>query len=188
VAHGVIAVPGVRTTAFLLLSLALGPGTFSYVELPFDRILEAVATGKADAGLLIHQSQLTFADLGLCQVLDLGEWWARHTGLPLPLGGNALRRDLEARFGPGTLAEVTAILDRSIRHALAHRDESTRYAMLFAPEITREQANRYIDMYVSSLTLDAGTAGTAAIQRLLDEAAAAGLCPPPGRVEMIRPA
>jgi 1,4-dihydroxy-6-naphthoate synthase len=202
---GVIAVPGVRTTAFLLLSLALGRETFEYVEMPFDRILEAVSsrkrvevgartgieldggTRRVSAGLLIHQSQLTFGEMGLRQILDLGAWWLEHTGLPLPLGGNALRRDLESRFGPGTLREITALLDRSIRHALKNRDESTRYAMAFAPEISREQADRYVDMYVSPLTLDAGEVGQRAIQRLLDEAAKAGMAPAMGPVELIRP-
>jgi len=186
---GTVAVPGVRTTAFLLLSLALGPNSFKYTELPFDQILGAVADKRADAGLLIHQSQLTFAELGLEQVLDLGAWWLDHTGLPLPLGGNALRRDLDTRFGPGTLTEITSLLDRSIRHALDHRDESTRYAMQFAPEISRQQADRYIDMYVSDLTVDAGERGAAAIQRLLDEAARIGLAPPlpQGSLDLLRP-
>jgi 1,4-dihydroxy-6-naphthoate synthase len=193
--EGVIAVPGTRTTAFLLLTLAMKEcgSPFEFVEMPFDRILEAVASGRAgdgrpvSAGLLIHQSQLTFAEMGLRQVIDLGAWWLERTGLPLPLGGNAVRRDLEARFGAGALREVTGLLDRSIRHALAHRDESTAYAMRFAPEISRAQADRYIDMYVSPMTVDAGPRGREAIQRLLDEAAAAGMCPPVGPVEMVRP-
>jgi 1,4-dihydroxy-6-naphthoate synthase len=191
--EGVIAVPGTRTTAFLLLTLAFGRDSFEYVEMPFDRILEAVSGGRVvdgrpvTAGLLIHQSQLTFADLGLKQILDVGAWWLERTGLPLPLGGNALRRDLETRYGTGTLGEVTRLLDRSIRHALQHRAESTEYAMRFAPEISRAQADRYIDMYVSPLTLDAGSRGQEAIQRLLDEAAAAGMCPEVGRVAMERP-
>lgn len=192
-AEPLIAVPGARTTAYLLLSLALKERgqTFRTLELPFDQILDAVAAGRSDAGLLIHQSQLTFADLGLVQLLDLGTWWLERTGLPLPLGGNALCRDLEHRHGPGTLREVTAILDRSIRHALMHRDESTRYAMRFAPEISRAQADRYIDMYVSDLTVDAGPPpsgrGLMAIQRLLDLAAQEGLCRWTGPVCLVRP-
>ncbi len=182
-----IAIPGTRTTAFLLLSLALQGKPFRILEMPFDQILDAVASKRADAGLLIHQSQLTFSDLGLKQIIDLGEWWGQHTRLPLPLGGNALRLDLEDRFGPGTLGEITNLLDRSIRHALANRDESTRYAMMFAPEISRAQADRYIDMYVSNLTIDAGDRGLAAIQRLLDEAARANMGLNPGIVRMIRP-
>lgn len=184
-----IAVPGTRTTAFLLMTLALKGHPFRHFERPFDQILGAVSSGEADAGLLIHQSQLTFAELGLRQVIDLGAWWLEHTGLPLPLGGSALRRDLAERFGHGedTLAEITAILDRSIRHALAHRDESTEYAMRFAPEISRDQADRYIEMYVSPLTLDAGNRGEAAIRRLIDEAVGAGLLSAAPRMNMIRP-
>ncbi|MFN7021741.1 MAG: menaquinone biosynthesis family protein [Phycisphaerales bacterium] len=188
-----IAIPGSRTTAFLLLSLALRQtGTpFRTLELPFDQILRAVAEQRADAGLLIHQSQLTYADLGLSELLDLGAWWLDRTGLPLPLGGNALRRDLERLHGPGTLREITSLLDRSIRHALDHRDESTDYAMRFAPDISRAQADRYIDMYVSPLTLDAGSPpdgrGHAAIQRLLTDAAALGLCSPVASIDLIRP-
>lgn len=188
---GVIAVPGVRTTAFLLLCLALGAESFRHVEMPFDRVLDAVATQAAvggdrvSAGLLIHQSQLTFAAVGLRQVMDLGEWWQRRFDLPLPLGGNALRRDLETRFGRGTLGEVESLLERSVHYALEHRDESTRYAMGFAPEISRQQAVRYIQMYVSPLTIDAGERGRTAIQSLLAEAASAGMCPPVGRIELL---
>lgn len=172
-----IAVPGTRTTAFLLMSLAAGGQTFRIVEMPFDQILGAVTGGVADAGLLIHQSQLTFADLGLQQVLDLGAWWFKTTGLPLPLGGNALRRDLEDLHGAGTLNELTGLLDRSIRTALERRDESVRYAMQFAPEISRAQADRYIDMYVSPLTVAAGVRGERAIAELLAAAETSGMCP-----------
>lgn len=184
-----IAVPGTRTTAFLLLSMMLGAGSFRYVEMAFDQILPAVAEGRAGvtAGLLIHQSQLTFADLGLVQLADTGAWWRAHTGLPLPLGGNAVRRDLDQRHAPGTTARVVRLLDRSVRYALAHRDESVRYCMGFAPEISREQAERYIEMYVSDLTLDAGAAGEAAITRLLGEGVRLGICPDPGPVRLLRP-
>jgi 1,4-dihydroxy-6-naphthoate synthase len=183
-----IAVPGVRTTAFLVFSLmvaarvspadhpAAGPiPDRQVIEMPFDRIVHAVVSGRADAGLLIHQSQLTFNAMGLRQVADVGAWWFDRTGLPLPLGGNAIRRDLDDRFGPGTCREIAATLRRSIEHALAHRDLSVRYAMGFAPEIDRAQAERYIDLYVNRFTLDAGSDGLQAIRRLLDEAAAAGL-------------
>lgn len=186
-----VAVPGVRTTAFLLLSMMLGEhrSRLHYVEMPFDHILDAVAGGERGVthGLLIHQSQLTFAEQGMTEVADTGEWWLRETGLPLPLGGNAVRSDLDARLGPGTTQEVVDLLDRSIRYGLDQRARSLRYAMQFAPEITLAQADRYIDMYVSDLTLDAGEAGAAAVQRLLDEAAKLGMCPPIGRVEMLRP-
>lgn len=185
-----IAVPGVRTTAFLLWklweeSLAGGKSAIQepqIIELPFDQILDAVATGTADRGLLIHQSQLTYAELGLEQLVDLGQWWGELTGMPLPLGGNAIRRDIDVRFGAGSIREITALLDRSIRFALDHRDESVRYCMQFATEINRDQAERYIDMYVSPLTIDMGDRGELALRRLFHEAHRVGLCP---RVESI---
>lgn len=193
-----IAVPGVKTTAFLLWRMweeaGGGPageglraiGEPEIAELPFDRILEAVSSGRADRGLLIHQSQLTYASLGLEQLVDLGQWWGERTGLPLPLGGNAVRRDLDARFGPGAIGEVVGLLDGSIRYALEHRDESVRYCMRFAPEIDRDQAERYIDMYVSSLTVDMGARGEAALRRLLDEAARLRLAPAVETIEVAR--
>lgn len=181
-----IAVPGRGTSAFLVLSMMLR-APFEVLEAPFDRIVGIVQRGEADAGLLIHQSQLTFEDAGLRLLSDLGEWWQEATGLPLPLGGNAVRRDLDERYGPGATAEVVRTLDASIRHAIANRGESLAYAMRWAPEINRDQADRYIDMYVNDLTLDAGEAGRLAIQRLIDEGARRGLCPDAGRVEFLRP-
>jgi 1,4-dihydroxy-6-naphthoate synthase len=191
-----IAVPGVKTTAFLLwrlweesrkdasaASIATQP---EIIELPFDQILEAVASGRADRGLLIHQSQLTYADLGLEQLVDLGQWWGEWTGFPLPLGGNAIRRDLDVRFGAGSIRQVTGLLDQSIAYSLRHRDESVRYCMRFAPEINRSQAERYIDMYVSPLTVDMGERGEAALRRLIDEAARLGMCPPVATIDIAR--
>lgn len=191
-----IAVPGMKTTAFLLWRLweearEVSPdhgarGEPEIVELPFDQILAAVSAGRADRGLLIHQSQLTYASLGLEQIVDLGQWWWGRTGLPLPLGGNAVRRDLEERSGRGAIGEIVALLDRSIQFALEHRDESVRYCMQFAPEIDRDQAERYIDMYVSPLTVDMGARGEAALRRLLDEAARLGLAPAVGTIGIAR--
>lgn len=181
-----IAVPGRGTSAFLVLSMMLR-APFEILEAPFDRIVELVQRGEADAGLLIHQSQLTFEDAGLRLLADLGAWWQEATGLPLPLGGNAVRRDLDEQYGPGAIDEVVRTLDASIRHAIANRDESLAYAMRWAPEINRDQADRYIDMYVNDLTLDAGEQGRLAIQRLIDEGARRGLCPNAGRVEFLRP-
>ncbi len=154
-----IAIPGTRTTAFLLLSMLLGKENFRFVEMPFDEILPAVAERRVDAGLLIHQSQLTFAELGLRVAIDVGAWWLARTELPLPLGGNAVRRDLDQRFGPGATQEVVDLLFASIQYALAHREESLVYSMGFAPELNRQQAERYIEMYVSDLTIDAGSRG-----------------------------
>jgi 1,4-dihydroxy-6-naphthoate synthase len=179
-----IAVPGRGTSAFLVLSMMVR-APFEVLEAPFDRIVEIVQRGEADAGLLIHQSQLTFEDAGLRLLVDLGQWWQEATGLPLPLGGNAIRRDLDDLHGPGACAEVARTLDASIRYALANRTESLAYAMRWAPEINRDQADRYIDMYVNEFTLDAGEQGRQAIQRLIDEGARRGLCPDAGRVEFI---
>lgn len=190
-----IAVPGMKTTAFLLWRLweearggdAAGPERdVQVVELPFDQILAAVSSGRADRGLLIHQSQLTYADVGLEQLVDLGQWWGERTSLPLPLGGNAVRRDLDERLGPLAIGEIVALLDRSIRYALEHRDESVRYCMRFAAEINRDQAERYIDMYVSPLTVDMSPRGEAALRRLLDEAARLGLGPAVGTIDIAR--
>lgn len=188
-----IAVPGVKTTAFLLWRLweetngrtsGSDEAGQQIIELPFDKIMDAVSSGRADRGLLIHQAQLTFGDLGLEQLVDLGQFWGELTGLPLPLGGNAIRRDLDERAGPGSVIEVTAWLDQSIRFALDHRDESVEYCMQFAPEITRTQAERYIEMYVSPLTIDMGPRGEAALRRLVDEAARLRMCPPVGAIDI----
>jgi 1,4-dihydroxy-6-naphthoate synthase len=190
-AGAVVAIPGRETTAFLLLSMMLGDARSSvrFVEMPFDRILEAAASGEKGAthGLLIHQSQLTFSQLGLRLIADVGEWWLTQTGLPLPLGGNAVRRDLDARHGAGAMREVVQLLDRSVRYALEHRERSLEYCMRFAPEITRAQAERYIEMYVNDLTVDAGEVGERAVQRLLREGHRLGYCPDAGEIQMLRP-
>lgn len=182
-----IAVPGTRTTAFMVLSLLIG-GPFRFVEMPFERIIGAVAAKNADAGLIIHEGQLAFQDAALRQIADLGQWWQARTTLPLPLGVNAIRRDLDALHGPGSVAEVAATLDRSVRYAAAHRDESIEYAGGFAManlhrqgtpsvEVPRARIERYIDMYVTPVTLDMGDRGRAALRRLYEEGSRAGLCP-----------
>lgn len=178
----VVAVPGKRTTAYLVLCLALGVEP-SAVELPFDRVIGAVGSAGLEgphAGVVIHEGQLTFADAGLEQALDLGAWWQEETGLPLPLGVNAVRRDLEDRFGPGTLAEVSGTLRRSIEHALAHRDRSIDYSLQFALQseggvhVSRERVDRYLGMYVTPLTVSLGERGRRAIELLLSRAVEAG--------------
>lgn len=190
-----VAVPGARTTAFLALSL-LVMDSFAYVEMPFDRIIGAVAEGRVAMGLIIHEGQLTYADSGLREVVDLGAWWGERTGLPLPLGANAVKRDLDQRFGPCTMREVAAVLKRSIEHAMEHRARSIGYAMGFAEMnlgkggsggISLERVSRFVDMYVNDLTLDAGQRGEEAIRRLLREGAGAGLCPGVGKVALVRP-
>lgn len=193
-----IAVPGMRTTAYLVLSLMLGRDAAKsaeaegrIVEMPFDRIIGEVAAGEVEAGLIIHEGQLTYADAGLRLIVDVGVWWKDQTGLPLPLGLNAVRRDLDARFGAGTLRRVAGLLSESVRYAMAHRAESIEYAMTFAMAnagggaISRERVEKFVDMYVNRWTVDMGDQGREAIGRLLAEGAAAGLCPDPGPIDML---
>jgi 1,4-dihydroxy-6-naphthoate synthase len=173
-----VAVPGLLTTAYLALKLYA-----PHVEvevMPFDRIQEAVHEGKADAGLLIHEGQLTYLAEGLKKIVDLGEWWASKTGgLPLPLGGNVIRRDL----GPGNIAKISRMLHDSIAYGLAHRQEALEYAMKYGRGLDREDADRFVGMYVNDLTLDYGERGRAAVQRLMDEAHDANLIPARVNVE-----
>ena len=160
-----VAVPGTLTTAFLTLRM-FDPGV-EYTVMPFDQIQDAVRRGDVAAGLLIHEGQLTYEDEGLKKVLDLGEWWAERTGgLPLPLGGNVIRRDL----GPATVAKVSRLLHDSIAYALEHRQEALDYALQFGRGLDRAKADRFVGMYVNELTLDYGDRGRAAVQRLLEEA------------------
>jgi 1,4-dihydroxy-6-naphthoate synthase len=167
-----VAVPGTLTTAFLALRM-FDPAVQTVV-MPFDQIQEAVADGKVAAGLLIHEGQLTYGDEGLRKIVDLGEWWAARTsGLPLPLGGNLIRRDL----GPATIAQVSRLLHESIEHALAHRQEALEYAMQFGRGLDRSKADRFVGMYVNDLTLGYGEKGRAALRLLLEEAWASGLIP-----------
>jgi len=160
-----IAIPGRLTTAYLLLRLALGDG-LRVRELPFDRVLGAVLDGEADAGLLIHEGQLTYADAGVAKVLDLGAWWRDETGLPLPLGLVAARRDLER------LDDVSAVLREAIDAGLEHREEAMRHAMRFGRGIDAATADEFVAMYVNDLTLDMGERGRAAVSELLRRAGA----------------
>ncbi len=176
-----IAVPGVHTTSFLVLSLMLGPGRFRFREVPFDQVMERVADGTCDAGVVIHEGQLLFQHRGLHLLQDLGAWWRSHCGLPLPLGVNAVRRDLDARFGPGTLARVVGLLHASVAHAMDHHAEGVAYALRFARGMQASLAGEFVDLYVNRWTLDCGAAGRAAVDRLLHQAADAGLLPAPPR-------
>jgi 1,4-dihydroxy-6-naphthoate synthase len=175
-----IAVPGTLTTAFLALRLLL-PGGFSYEVMPFDHILNAVAEGKFDAGLIIHEGQLTFQNQGLRLVVDLGVWWLEKTGLPLPLGGNVVRRDL----GPDVIRQVSRLLKESIRYSLAHRDDALAYALQYARDMDRGLADRFVGMYVNEWTLDYGPRGREAVRRLLDEGHRAGVIPSAVNVEFV---
>jgi 1,4-dihydroxy-6-naphthoate synthase len=160
-----IVVPGRLTTAFLVLGFALG--SFNYRELDFQLILDEVREGRAEAGLLIHEGQLTYADAGLVKSLDLGEWWQADTGLPLPLGVNAVRRDVER------VAELTEVLGESIDAGLRHRDEALRYARRFARDLDAATADEFVAMYVNDLTRDYGEIGRRAIDEVLRRAAVA---------------
>ena len=182
-----VAVPGRNTTAFLVLSLMLG--RFEFVVVPFDRIIDAVRDEVADVGLLIHEAQLTCERAGLRTIADLGRWWAEHRGLPLPLGLNVVRRDLDERFGDGTVPRVASILRDSIRHAREHIEDSKRFLRLHAgdrPE-WRDDAllDRYLSMYVSDATLNMGERGREALRVLLGEGHEAGLCPDPGPIDVV---
>jgi 1,4-dihydroxy-6-naphthoate synthase len=166
------------TTAYLALRLAIGPFKFSVV--PFDRILDHVAAGKADAGLIIHEGQLTYKNQGLTRILDLGEWWSERTdGLPLPLGGNAIRRAL----GPETIARVSRYLKESIVYGLEHRQPALTHALQYARDMTEPLADRFVGMYVNDLTVDYGDRGRTAVGRLLSEGFEAGLLPGPVRID-----
>ena len=162
-----IVVPGKLTTAFLVLEMALG-GEFRCRVMPFDEILDEVADGRADAGLLIHEGQLTYEDAGVAKCLDLGEWWLLETGLPLPLGVNAVRRDL----GLDAMRRVSAVLRESIDAALEHRDEALEYALGFGRGLDDVRGDRFIEMYVNDLTLDYGDEGRQAVRELLERARA----------------
>jgi 1,4-dihydroxy-6-naphthoate synthase len=175
-----IVVPGSLTTAFLVLRMAVGP-ELNVRALPFDRIVDEVADGSAPAGLLIHEGQLTYRDHGLHKLLDLGEWWLLETGLPLPLGLNAIRRDL----GPDTIRTISAILHESIDDALAHRDEALSYALGYGRGLDDERADRFVGMYVNELTQDLGDEGREAVRELLRRAEAAGAYDEPVRVEFL---
>jgi 1,4-dihydroxy-6-naphthoate synthase len=174
-----IAVPGTLTTAYLALKL-FAPGIDVEV-VPFDQIIPQILEGKHEAGLIIHEGQLTYDKPGLHRVVDLGKWWQKVTGLPLPLGGNAIRRSLGAEM----IASVTQALRDSIQYALDHREEALTYAMQFARDLDPQLADKFIGMYVNERTLDYGEDGREAIRRLLDMGHNAGIIPQKPRVKWV---
>jgi 1,4-dihydroxy-6-naphthoate synthase len=175
-----VAIPGLWTSAWLALQL-YQPG-LNYVVMPFDEILEAVRDGKVEAGLLIHEGQLTYGDEGLRLLVDLGVWWAERTGgLPLPLGGNLIRRDL----GPAMMQKVSRMLHASIAHALTHRADALEYAKTYGRGLAHERIDTFVGMYVNDLTLDYGERGRTAVRRFFDEAWAKRLVPAPVNVEFV---
>lgn len=167
-----IAVPGTLTTAFLALKLLLG-SQFEFDVIPFDQIIGAVANGQYEAGLIIHEGQLTYQDQGLQLIVDLGSWWHEKTGLPLPLGGNVVRRDL----GPKLITQISRLIRTSVQYALEHRQDAIDYAIKYARDMDRTTADRFIGMYVNDWTLDYGPRGREAVTKLLDEAFKAGVIP-----------
>jgi 1,4-dihydroxy-6-naphthoate synthase len=172
-----IAVPGTLTSAFLALRI-FSPD-FQYEVVPFDKIIEAVQSGRCDAGLLIHEGQLFYESIGLHKILDLGEWWHEKTGLPLPMGGNAIRRDL----GPEIIHRVSECLRESIRYSLDHREDALEYAMQFARDMDPALADRFVAMWVNELTLDYTERGREAVRRILAEGFERGIIPNPVVVE-----
>ncbi|MDQ3374907.1 MAG: ABC transporter substrate-binding protein [Acidobacteriota bacterium] len=166
-----IAVPGELTSAFL--ALRIYNQKFEYTVVPFDKIIDAVQKGKADAGLLIHEGQLFYKQMGLNKVLDLGEWWFEKTGLPLPMGGNVIKRDL----GEDLMRKVSKHLHKSIKYSLDNREDALAYAMQFARDMPPELADRFVAMWVNDLTLDYGDRGREAVRRLLDEGFEKGIIP-----------
>ena len=174
-----IVVPGTLTTSYLTLRLALGE--FRFRELPFDEIPDEVASSRADAGLLIHESQLTFGDYGLVRVLDLGEWWLLETGLPLPLGVNVVRRDL----GGDVLCDVSNVLREAIQQGLDNRAEALEYALQFGRGIDAAVADRFVSMYVNDLTKDYGDEGRKAVTELLRRGEALNAFPEPVHIDFV---
>ncbi|MFN2508992.1 MAG: menaquinone biosynthesis family protein [Chthoniobacterales bacterium] len=164
-----IAVPGKMTSAYLALQLFLG-GPFRSVVVPFDEIFDLVQSGRADVGLIIHEGQLTYERAGFVKVLDLGEWWKRETGLPLPLGGNVLRKDIPRPIR----RDLLQIMRESIDYGLAHHEQAVQHSMPYARDMDTGLASRFIGMYVNDYTRDYGEAGRAAIARFLGEAQSRG--------------
>jgi 1,4-dihydroxy-6-naphthoate synthase len=178
--RGPIAVPGLLTTAYLTLRLCLG-NEVPVVVVPFDRIIPEVLEGRIGVGLIIHEGQLYYPDKGLHEILDLGRWWYETSGLPLPLGGNVVRKDL----GPELVAQVARLIKESIQYALSHRDEALAYALKYARDLDPALADRFVGMYVNEWTVDYGPRGREAVRALLARAYGAGLIPSPVDVQFV---
>ena len=164
-----IAIPGTMTSAFLALQLYLGK--FEHVVVPFDQIFDAVTNGTADAGLIIHEGQLTYQRAGFEKIVDLGEWWKQRTGLPLPLGGNVVRKAIE----PAVRSDIAQIMRESIDYGLAHRRQAVAHSMPYARDMETDLADKFIGMYVNDYTRDYGDTGRAAIREFLGQASKAGI-------------
>ena len=175
----VVAVPGTMTSAFLALQLFLGE--FNFIVVPFDKIFDSVESGRADAGLIIHEGQLTYARSGFEKIVDLGEWWKRKTGLPLPLGGNVVRKDLPLPVR----RDISEIIRESIDYGLTHRDEAVAYSLPYARDMNAQLASKFIGMYVNEFTRDYGQIGRAAISKFLTDAHDRGYLDIPIEVEFV---
>jgi 1,4-dihydroxy-6-naphthoate synthase len=176
---GMIAVPGKMTSAFLALQLFLGE--FKFMVVPFDKIFDAVESGHADAGLIIHEGQLTYARSGFDKIIDLGEWWKRKTGLPLPLGGNVVRKDIP----PPVRRDLSEIIRESIDYGLTHRDEAVAYSLAYARDMNAQLASKFIGMYVNEFTRDYGEIGRAAIREFLSDGFEKGYIGAPIELEFV---
>jgi 1,4-dihydroxy-6-naphthoate synthase len=174
-----IAVPGKMTSAFLALQLFLGE--FDYIVVPFDQIFSAVSSGRADLGLIIHEGQLTYEKSGFQKIVDLGKWWKEQTGLPLPLGGNVVRKDIP----PAIRRDLSEIIRESIDYGLAHRDEAVRHSLPYARDMDAKLAGKFIGMYVNGFTRDYGEAGRAAVRRFLTEGYDKGYVDVPVEMEFV---
>jgi 1,4-dihydroxy-6-naphthoate synthase len=174
-----IAVPGKMTSAFLALQLFLGE--FKFMIVPFDKIFDAVETGRADAGLIIHEGQLTYARSGFEKIIDLGEWWKHKTGLPLPLGGNVVRKDIPLKVR----RDISEIIRESIDYGLTHRDEVVAHALAYARDMNSQLASKFIGMYVNEFTRDHGETGRAAIRKFLTDARHMGYLDVPIKLEFV---
>ena len=174
-----IAVPGTMTTAYLALRLCVGDA--NTVVIPFDQIMDAVERGEADAGLLIHEGQLTYSARGFHKVVDLGEWWMQETGLPLPLGGNAIKKSL----GPELIEKVSRLLRESIEYGLAHRVDAVRHSMAYARGMETELTDKFVGMYVNDYTVDYGDRGREAVRLLLERGHQAGVIPRPVELQFV---
>jgi 1,4-dihydroxy-6-naphthoate synthase len=175
-----IAIPGKMTSAYLTCSLF--QPDFEAIVIPFDQIIDYVKSGKAEAGLIIHEGQLTYAESGLHKVVDLGEWWYHETGLPLPLGGNVIRRDL----GIEKMKKVTRLVQQSIRYSLDNRPPALDYAMIYARDMESEIADKFVRMYVNDYTLDYGESGRAGVRELLRRGYEAGIITQPVDLEFVQ--
>ena len=174
-----IAVPGIMTSAFLALQLFLGE--FKFIVVAFDKVFDAVEAGRADAGLIIHEGQLTYARSGFEKIVDLGEWWKRKTGLSLPLGGNVVRKDIPLQVR----RDISEIIRESIDYGLTHREEAVAYSLAYARDMNSQLASKFIGMYVNEFTRDYGEIGRAAIRKFLTESHDKGYIPALREVEFV---